>query len=298
VFPDPVADATGYLASAGSLPPTLAASWLKLFGGLSGALPVAIHANARPPLIARVNAARTGVDEVLAELRSAGVEAAPHVNGLSVVLLGHADLTRLPAFAEGRIHVQDPSATDVVARIDVAPGMRVLDLCAAPGTKTMHLAERMANRGEIVAVDVSADKLARIDENCRRTGVQIVRPILAGDVGDLAEGSFDVVLVDAPCSNTGVLARRPEARWRFSEAALATLVRDQRNLLSLGLGFVRPGGVCVYSTCSLQREEDESLVSTVASARKRSFSPRRTAPAGAGDPQAWSDGGFSAVCAS
>ena len=177
--------------------------------------------------------------------------------------------------------------------------MRVLDLCAAPGTKTTHLAERMQDTGEIVAVDVSAEKLDRIQDNCRRMGLKIVRPLLAEHIAPLMERPFDLVLVDVPCSNTGVLARRAEARWRFSAANLAKLARDQRSLLRLGAEFVRSGGRLVYSTCSLEDEENRQAVRDVLRGEPtlRLLEQRSIRPTGAADPTRWLDGGYYAVLA-
>jgi len=293
IFPDPKADPAGYLAAACSLPPELAGRWLKRLGGLTRATAPALHANARPPIILRVNTLRATVRQVLQRLADQAIEAVAHANGASVVLTGHADLGRLDVLAEGLVQPQDASATAVVAAAPVEPGMNVLDLCAAPGTKTTHVAERMAGRGRIVAADVSDAKLARVRDNCRRMGVEIVETIRSEKVAALAPDSFDVVLVDAPCSNTGVLARRPEARWRFDVRQLASLARDQQFLLELGAQFVRPGGSLIYATCSMEPEENEQVVKALLG-RRGDFGVRRqvrTAPAGATDPARWSDGG-------
>lgn len=298
VFPDPTADPSGYLAAACSLPPELAGRWLKRFrGGLAGAMGPALHANARPPIVLRVNALRATVEQVLRRLAAEGIDAVAHANGLSVALTSHVDIKRLDVLAEGLVQPQDPSATAVVAAAPIEPGMNVLDLCAAPGTKTTHLAERMANRGRIVAADVSDEKLARVRDNCRRMGVEIVETIPADRVAALEADSFDVVLVDAPCSNTGVLARRPEARWRFDPRQVESLARDQQLLLALGAEFVRPGGALVYSTCSMEPQENEQVVRAFGRQHGH-FSLRRqvrTAPAGATDPAHWSDGGAFAI---
>ena len=297
VFADPAAEAASFLAQAFSLPDELAERWLRAFAGLKGAVRIALHANARPPLLLRVNAARASVAEVLARLGDAGADAQAHANGLSVVLKGHVDLPGLAVFTEGLVQPQDAAATSVVAAADVRPGMRVLDMCAAPGTKTTHLAERMRNSGEVLAVDVGEEKLARIEDNCRRMGVTIVQTMLAGRIGPLIERPFDLVLVDVPCSNTGVLARRAEARWRFSADNLGRLARDQRDLLRLGAQFVRSGGTLIYSTCSLEDEENRQVVRSVASHEPtfRVIERRQIRPAGAELPTRWSDGGYFAV---
>jgi 16S rRNA (cytosine967-C5)-methyltransferase len=297
VFPDPAASPAAYLAAAYSLPRELAERWIDNLGSLDKAVAVATQANVRAPLIVRVHSARATVQAVMAELAAAGVAARAHENGLSIVLDDTRDVTRLEAFARGAIQPQDPTATSVVLACEPRPGMKVLDLCAAPGTKTTHLAELMGNQGCIVAADVSREKLDRIAENCRRMGITIVQPILADAVGSLESGGFDLVLADVPCSNTGVLARRAEARWRFSHEALSKLVEDQKFLARAAAHFVRPGGRLVYSTCSIEPRENGEVARWLA----RSEPPVRlvreelTLPAGAADPTAWHDGGYLAV---
>jgi 16S rRNA (cytosine967-C5)-methyltransferase len=297
VFPDPAASPAAYLAAAYSLPMELSERWIANLGSLDKAAAVAAQANVRAPLIVRVNSARATVQAVLAELAAAGVAARAHENGLSIVLDDTRDVTSLEAFARGAFQPQDPTATGVVLACGVRPGMKVLDLCAAPGTKTTHLAELMGNQGCIVAADVSQEKLDLIAENCRRMGITIVQPILADGVGSLESGGFDLVLADVPCSNTGVLARRAEARWRFSHEALSKLVEDQKFLARAAGHFVRPGGRLVYSTCSIEPRENGEVARWLA----RSEPPVRlvreelTLPAGAADPTAWHDGGYLAV---
>ena len=141
----------------------------------------------------------------------------------------------------------------------------MLDLCAAPGGKTCHLAELMEDRGQIIAVDSSRKRLERVVENVRRLGFRIVATV-ASDGADFAirnREKFDRVLLDAPCSNTAVLRRRVEARWRLSDRAIAALARRQHALLAAALRAVKPGGVLVYCTCSLEPEENCDLVASV-----------------------------------
>ena len=211
------------------------------------------------------------------------------------VVLDAEDLDAGPG--DGLIQPQDPTASAVIDAASPQPGMTVLDLCAAPGAKTTLLAEHMRNDGRIVALDVSADRLARIDDNCRRMGITIVSTRPADKAGSLQAGTFDVALADVPCSNTGVLARRAEARWRFDETRLAALAADQRTLLSMAAQFARPGGTVVYSTCSIEPEEN-ALVARWATQHIRGLQLVReepTPPAGAEDPRQWHDGGYLAI---
>jgi 16S rRNA (cytosine967-C5)-methyltransferase len=153
----------------------------------------------------------------------------------------------------------------VTSALDPAPGSRVLDLCAAPGGKTTHLAESMQDRGRVVACDVDERRLQTVGLLARRLGLTIVETcrLRPGPDEELPPGPFDAVLADVPCSNTGVLGRRPEARWRLRPEDLAELVALQARLLRLAAGAVRPGGVLVYSTCSIEPEENRDLVRAV-----------------------------------
>ena len=163
----------------------------------------------------------------------------------------------VPGFVEGAFVVQDPATRLAVDLVDAHPGERVLDLCAAPGGKTVQLAWRGA---AVTACEVNPARRRRLEENLQRTG-------LAGRVAVVAEPEtlrdaegravrYDKVLVDAPCSNTGVLRRRPDARWNWSPAKLAQLTRLQAEILDRAAALVAPGGLLVYSTCSNEPEEN------------------------------------------
>lgn len=299
VFPEPGDDPVGYLAAAGSLPEELARRWVRRLG-FERAVAVATCGNARAPTILRVNRLRSDVETVLAELSDAGIAARKHVNGVSVVLdVRGVRIAELDIFQRGLVQPQDPTATDVVLAAKPKAGMAVLDLCAAPGTKTTALAELMDNRGAITAVDVSDEKLRMIDDSCGRLGIDIVQSLPADKLGSLPVESFDLVLVDAPCSNTGVLARRVEARWRFDPAGLGRLVQDQKFLLLAGGRFVKPGGRLVYSTCSIEDEEGPEVAKRLTrnDPHLRPEAEKLTLPGGADDPANWHDGGYRAVFA-
>jgi 16S rRNA (cytosine967-C5)-methyltransferase len=174
---------------------------------------------------------------------------------------------RLPGFADGWFAVQDESAMQAARLLAPAPGSTVLDLCAAPGTKTTHLAELMGNRGSILAADVDRRRLALVEENCRRLGIDIVETqVVAADARDVSPGPFDSVLLDVPCSNTGVLGKRPEARWRLRPQDIEELAAIQKRLLTAAIARLKPGGRLVYSTCSIEPEENEGVVRAALSA--------------------------------
>jgi len=172
-------------------------------------------------------------------------------------LKSHPPLARLGSFRDGWFYVQDPSTLLAPIVLDAQPGETVLDLCAAPGGKTTFLAQLMRNRGRIVASDLDLTRLKLIRDNCARLGVKIAEPRLV----DAAQPEvFDRILVDAPCSNTGVMRRRVDLRWRIQAAEIARLRATQIELLGQAAARLAPGGVIVYSTCSLEPEENGEVV--------------------------------------
>lgn len=299
ICPAPDDQPVQHVGVACSLPDELAQRWLaRSRNKLAQALQLGMQTHARPPMILRVNTARTTVPAVVARLAEQDVPAEAHDNGRSVVLTGHADPAALEVFREGLVTVQDATASAVAPMLAVGPGMRVLDFCAAPGTKTTHLAELMQGEGEIVAVDVNEDKLARVRAAAERSGyADMIRTCSTEQVGSLTPGSFDRVLVDAPCTNTGVLARRAEARWNFTEEAIRKIVVDQKTILSLAAMFCSSTGRLVYSTCSIEPEENEQVVKAFIRRRGgfKIAQQRQTLPIGWDGPTHWQDGGYWAV---
>lgn len=263
VLPSP-ADSAGYLAALHSFPRPLVARWLAQHGATTTRELCAV-ANEPAPLFIRPNALRVTAEQLLGRLKEDGIEAQPSPSGRTLRLPPGTHVPELKSFQEGLFLVQDDSSAAVAPFLDPQPGERVADLAAAPGGKTCHLGELMRNEGALSAVDSSAKRLERVVENMRRLDVRIITPVEA-DAAVFAgqrAGQFDRALLDAPCSNTGVLRRRVEARWRFSESALAAIVRQQRLLLDAALRCLKPGGTLVYSTCSLEPEENDQLVAAV-----------------------------------
>jgi 16S rRNA (cytosine967-C5)-methyltransferase len=144
----------------------------------------------------------------------------------------------------------------------------VLDLCAAPGGKTTHLAELMDNRGKVTACDIDQKRLDTVTSLCQRLGIKGVETVLLKENGEPPAGPFDAALVDVPCSNTGVLGRRPEVRWRIKPTEFEHLIRLQTRLLLQAVERVRPGGAVVYSTCSIEPDENVGVVKAVRRAIK------------------------------
>jgi 16S rRNA (cytosine967-C5)-methyltransferase len=261
VFPDPNEDRAGHLAAVHSHPRFLVGRWLERFGAET-AREVLEAGNRVPPLALRANRMRTTRAELLRWLRSLGFAARPGRHPLAVrVEPGARGLLDSEPFRKGHFAVQDETAMEAVDLLGPRPGERILDLCAAPGGKTTQIAEAVGDQAEILASDVSEEGLARLRENLTRLGLHSVETRLrAPDGGEPRERDFDRVLVDAPCSNTGVLARRPEARWRLSAATLRGITALQRRCLRAGLRALKPGGRLVYSTCAVEPEENGELL--------------------------------------
>jgi 16S rRNA (cytosine967-C5)-methyltransferase len=267
-LPDPGAYPVGYLADGFGLPVWLAERWAARYSG-EECRRLGFWFASSGPLTLRVNPLRGSRDALLADLSAAGLTAVAGEHPQALRMRDHAAVRGLPGFAEGRFAVQDESAMRVASALGVQPGWRILDLCAAPGGKTTHLAELLGNQGEIVASDADADRLATVTELAGRLGLTCIRTVaIASDPGrDVLAGPFDAVLADVPCSNTGVLGRRPEVRWRLRPGDLRHLTALQASLLATAAERVRPGGVMVYSTCSIEPEENGALVRRVLAER-------------------------------
>jgi len=177
-------------------------------------------------------------------------------------LKSHPPLGRLASFQHGLFYIQDPSTLLAVRELNPQPGETILDLCAAPGGKLTYIAQRMHNQGKLIAHDTFPDRLKLIEENCTRLGVTIAQTICPPGAPKRSEGgsSLDRVLVDAPCSNTGVMRRRVDLRWRIRPEEIDRLRTTQLELLRQAAALLKPGGTLVYSTCSLETEENESVV--------------------------------------
>lgn len=221
--------------------------------------------NQPPSTFARINTLKSKPEAVLSLWRDEEVEYASvrrdWLGDTPVFeLKAHPPLERLKSFQKGFFYVQDPGTLLAPIELGAKPGEAILDLCAAPGGKLSYLAQIVRNEGRILGHDVAPERLKLIRENCARLGVTCVEVISPRELESLPESSFDRVLLDAPCSNTGVMRRRVDLRWRLRAEEIARLAVLQSQLLLLAARFLKPGGTLVYSTCSLELEENEQVV--------------------------------------
>ncbi|MDP2897405.1 MAG: 16S rRNA (cytosine(967)-C(5))-methyltransferase RsmB [bacterium] len=261
-FPPREKDAVLHLSIVHSHPAWLIRRWVDRFGEKE-AESICLANNAPPPITGRVNTLKTTRDELAAKLAREGVEAVPlDQEQMFEIVNSPKRLSQLVSFRDGLFYLQDVSATIPARLLAPRPGQKVLDLCSAPGGKATHIAELMGNRGLIVACDIDEGKMSLLRDNIQRLGTTVVRPLLAQgtQIESVLKPGFDRVLIDAPCSNTGVLRRRVEARWRLNERDLKALQQLQLRLLSSGCRVLKEGGLLVYSTCSIEREENENVV--------------------------------------
>ena len=210
----------------------------------------------------RANTLRTTPAALREELTAAGVDATPGrwSPDALVVEAGAARVRALPAYRCGQTTFQGEASQLVTSLIGVAPGARVLDACAAPGGKTTHIAERIGAGGLVVALDVRPAGARHIAADAARLGAVTVHAAAGDARRPPLAGLFDAVLVDAPCSGLGTLRRHPELRWRRRPQDIGRLATLQLEMLRGVAGFVRPGGVLVYSVCTLTREENENAI--------------------------------------
>jgi 16S rRNA (cytosine967-C5)-methyltransferase len=254
-----------------SHPQWLAAKWQARWGPDKAAQLMAWN-NTPPKTFARVNTLKADPGKLLEQWRNENVEY-DFVRrdwleeNLVFELKSHPPLTRLASFRQGLFYVQDPSTLLAVRELDPRPGEAVLDLCAAPGGKLTCIAQLMRNEGRLVAQDISEERFHLIRENCVRLGATSVEPALipahnpqATTAASQPTAVFDRVLLDAPCSNTGVMRRRVELRWRIRAGEIQRLQATQRDLLRTAATRVKPGGTLVYSTCSLEPEENTAVI--------------------------------------
>ena len=217
--------------------------------------------NREPPLMLRVNRQRSERDALVGQLQAAGYPAESHPWLSDAVMLPHSsDVTRMPGFEDGHFAVQDGAAQVAADLADLRDGVRVLDACAAPGGKTCHMLERAEI--DLTALEMDAGRAERIRQNLMR--LRLNAKIVVGDAGAPKgwwQGKpFDRILIDAPCSATGVLRRRPDVRLHRRESDIAAMHAQQRRILSALWPLLAPGGRLVYITCSVLRAENEAIV--------------------------------------
>ncbi len=291
-LPDRQINPVEHLSTVFSLPEWLVAGWLDEYGEES-TLRICLASNRRPSVYIRPNPLRTTIEALTEKLAAAEIGFEIAGDSEMIRIKSPRDVTQLPGFAAGEFTVQDITASKPVRLLDPQLGWTILDLCAAPGTKTTQLAEATDDSAKIIATDIDARRLEMVKENIARLGMKSVDVAAYKQLGN---SKFDCVLLDVPCSNTGVLAKRIEARYRITTESIGQLAGLQGELLRTAAAIVEPGGKICYSTCSIQKTENGEVVEKFLKKNKNFTleSEQLTLPSAEGFDH---DGGYAAILA-
>jgi len=263
-FPDVEKHPVEYISLKYSFPSWMVQRWLNNFG-LENTLRICQYSNVPPKLTVRVNTLKTSLEEFTGLLDKRGIAWSPGAYCPECVTV--KDYAKLENDKEIQgLYLTQSEASMLVSHIlQPEKGMNVLDACSAPGSKTTHIAQLMKDTGIILAVDIHEHRLRLVKNNCTRLGIKSVDTLLcdAREIQNRTNQLFDCILVDAPCTGTGVLNRRPDARWRKSSEDIEEMSCLQKKILEQVMPLVKPGGRLVYSTCSLEPEENKKVVDFV-----------------------------------
>jgi 16S rRNA (cytosine967-C5)-methyltransferase len=262
-YPDIKKDSALHISILQSYPLWLVRRWVKEMG-VEETMKVCTINNQISPLTLRTNTLKMSREDLIEKLRAKGVMSFPtQFSEEGIVLNNPPPISELPFLKEGFYIIQDEASQLVTTLLDPKPGERILDVCAAPGGKTTHIAQRMRDEGEIYALDLTKGKLAMIEEGCHRLGIKIVKTMKGDGAQSLSfpEGlKFDRILADVPCSGFGTLQRNPDLKWKKGEEDLKRLSELQSSILRNISSYLKDGGALVYSTCTVFHEENEDVV--------------------------------------
>jgi len=261
LLPKPGLSPAEYLSSVFSLPKWLVTDWLNQFGE-EAARQICFASNRRPGIYIRANRLKITAGKLAQKLCQADIDAEIVADGSMIKIKSPKAVTNLPGFTDGLFSIQDLTASKALALLKPEPDWTILDLCAAPGSKTTQLAELTGDKGKIIATDIDNRRLEKVKENIARLAINSVSIAAYGQLQQIVTeiGPFDCVLLDVPCSNTGVLSRRPEVRYRIKSKTITELAKVQSRLLDSAAAMIKPQGRICYSTCSIQNCENSELV--------------------------------------
>lgn len=262
-WPDQEQDTIKYISVFYSFPEWLITRWVNRFGS-EICIKICQASNTRPDLTLRVNPLKISMSqfqERLAKLKVSFRES-KYLPNLALITNGFSDLTNTAFFQSGMFSIQDESSMLVSQFLAPEPGDTVIDLCSGPGGKATHIAQIMENKGEVIAFEVNKRRLEMVSQQSARLGTEIISTVLndSRKLNSKYLGKADKILVDAPCSGTGVIRKKPDLKWKeWSLEHLAELNLIQLSLLEGAAQYLKSGGELVYSTCSLEREENDEL---------------------------------------
>lgn len=262
IVPDREKDTVGHLSLRYSYPKWITERFMDIFGE-EFAESLLEAGNGVPDLTVRANTLKTSAEGLVETLKNEGVDALPgkYIKE-AVIIKSQVSVTGLDSFRNGLFQVQDESSMLPAIVLAPQPGEKVLDACSAPGGKATHMAQLMRNNGLITAMDIHEHKLKLIKDTADRLGTDIIRTELHDAAVPVPQndGAYDRVLLDAPCSGLGIIRRKPDIKWAKESRDIGSITALQRRLINSVSKAVRPGGVMVYSTCTLLPDENERIV--------------------------------------
>lgn len=261
ILPEPDDFPADYLSISFSLPKWLVTNWIDEFG-FEKAKDICFASNRRGGIYIRVNTLKTTTERLSQDFELAGIDYRKIAGESTIGIKSSRTVAELPGFKEGMFSVQDLASQQVVKAINPKPDWKILDMCAAPGTKTTQLAELTADKAKIIATDIDGHRLEKVQENVDRLNINSVKIVSYEKLEDFVaqSGPFNCVLLDVPCSNTAVLSKRPEVRYRIKPEAIIELAKIQNRLLTKATALIKQHGVIIYSTCSTEKSENTELV--------------------------------------
>lgn len=261
ILPDPEKDPVNYYSAAFSLPTWLISQWLAVYGD-STTRQICQASNRTPSLVAQPNVLYTAPEKLAARLAEEGIECELNHEKSMLCIKHTGQITKIRAFLDGLFMIRDPTAAEPVKLLNPQPGWTVADLCAAPGGKTVALTMLMADNGMILASDSDTVRLQKVRQNVKRMRLNAIEVVVYPEIEKKIQKlkKLDAIVLDVPCSNTGVLARRVEARWRLQKKSIDELLQAQNQLLTNAAALCQHNTRILYSTCSIQPEENQHQI--------------------------------------
>ncbi len=289
-LPDGTKNIAEYLSTVFSLPLWLVTDWLNEFGN-DRARQICFGCNRRPGFYIRPNTLKTTLQDLVAKFQEEDIEVETIENEPILRIKSPSVVSQLPGFNEGQFVVQDLTASLPVRLLNPKQSWKILDMCAAPGGKTTQLAEVTNDSAQIIATDIDSERLTKLKENITRLGIKNVKVLKYEKISDM---KFDGILLDVPCSNTGVLAKRIETRFRIEPRTINEITAIQAEILDKASAMLNSCGKICYSTCSIQNEENSRIVQDFLKKHKdfNLVSEKLVLPSAEGFDH---DGGYSAV---
>lgn len=264
VWPDIDRDPNKYISVFYSYPEFLVNKWVKRFGK-EICVKICQAGNEIPAITIRINPLKINIEDLKLKLKELKIEFkdSQYLNREALIVNGFPDIGSSQLWIDGFFSVQDESSMLAAKLLNPSPGETVIDTCSGPGGKTTHLAQMMCNQGDIIAFEKHKRRLNMVIDECTRLGVKIVHPVLH-DSSQLSQeyiNKADKIIVDVPCSGTGVIRKKPDLKWRrMDNKWFKKINQDQKTILQVASRYLKTGGEIVYSTCSLEKEENDEII--------------------------------------